>query len=770
MSMSLPINIPWKIIAVLPEMMDTQFCNKQFPFNWRTSLAISAYEPKLEDMPTEFCNERITYLKITCSITGYQPSREEVNDGYAKFPNVSQETLDKIFSQYLACYGVLLNVAVFPYNTEKILKRVSIDFSQLPFTPSGNKKLPNPYVSKQNVRFEATSVHENFLVDYDSDQKGELFLHQEMVIFLPSTTKVEAKMYLQSKAIVKMDAYKGETLVGTKNSGRPRKGYRILLIDGEGIDKVVIKTERDESSLLEFVYYALIEEEVPIENIKEYPHIIDFEPKVRDYYQSATQTGEVLTASHSGLKLDKSNSNTKSTETGISAEAKVGNDYTSPWTAKVSASTQWGKSSTDSTSTQTETSRDIRETTGMTTQLNQLYNMLTGYHAGTNRAVFLLLPRLNILQVPANQRTFIRGLRIIEGIQDFFLVVSRPKHIEGLNIEAQLETSHIPELPEQQQTTKPILSAELPITRIDEFKFCDGFHALTAPTGERDVEFTYNAPPPYIIDDRGGAGGFEAIEFQSTNHPDDFKTEVAPDKKSLKVSGKLKKADIKAQGWYRWDLGILHGKYKIYLILENLPTSETSPKTQQIPLITTLRELCTRYTSVDNQSIIKSSLTAENNIDNNKWDSIVDETTLHVGSEFSISNATDNETIIQSQQLALKEVLKNIEYTVTTSWKLPRRRPIGTVGFLDSDYFKSQIQNYLPLGFPINNIPNLSQQVKNSFPPEYTIGQVLTLDLHVFRRRTGLSITDAKRERQIIMQYNPPQPDFSNNKQENKFK
>ena len=44
--LNLPVNIPWKLIAVSQDMMDTQFCNKLFPFQRRSFLAISAFGPK----------------------------------------------------------------------------------------------------------------------------------------------------------------------------------------------------------------------------------------------------------------------------------------------------------------------------------------------------------------------------------------------------------------------------------------------------------------------------------------------------------------------------------------------------------------------------------------------------------------------------------------------------------------------------------------------------------------------------------------------------
>lgn len=112
--LSLPTNIPWKLVAVSPDMMDTTYCNKRFPFSWRSSLAISTYEPEPDQLPKEYSDRRITYLKVACTITGYQPSKEETNRGLASFPNVPTEDLKRILLEYFACYGALVNVAVFP--------------------------------------------------------------------------------------------------------------------------------------------------------------------------------------------------------------------------------------------------------------------------------------------------------------------------------------------------------------------------------------------------------------------------------------------------------------------------------------------------------------------------------------------------------------------------------------------------------------------------------------------------------------------------------
>ncbi|SCF24596.1 hypothetical protein GA0074695_4737 [Micromonospora viridifaciens] len=73
-------------------MMDTTFGNKAFPLAFRSSLAISAFEPAVDELPPPgIDNERVTYLKISASITGYQPTKAEIDAGYAQFPDVPIE-------------------------------------------------------------------------------------------------------------------------------------------------------------------------------------------------------------------------------------------------------------------------------------------------------------------------------------------------------------------------------------------------------------------------------------------------------------------------------------------------------------------------------------------------------------------------------------------------------------------------------------------------------------------------------------------------------
>lgn len=465
---NLPKNIPWRQIAVSPDMMDEKFCNKLFPFPWRSSMAISVYEP--EELPEELCGDQITYIKVTTSITGYQPTKKEmglldhiVGPSGVQFPDFPEEGfrgfIDRIAQDYFACYGVMLNVAVFPSLKRGLLERNRIDFSKIqeqgapnnsPFLEVG-ADLNNPYENSE-LKFNSNQPSNKLvnLITLANGTDAELDLHTKMVITLPTIqtlAAIEAKITYLDDAGVKMEAFDENGLVGTKSSESAPNQTHKLVIEAEGIQKVIITTSEGKSSLLEFAYFVLKKEEAI--DLESFPHIIDFEPKRRDLYQAATDAGEVLTGSKSALSTTKALTHTQSTESSVSFNAGVKAIIPIPeFPVGVEASVSTRQTNTetdqDQWSVQTDASRERRETQGTTTQLSQMYNLLTGYHAGTNRAVFLSLARPHMLQ-PTDYRTFIQGLRVIEGMQEYFLIVSRPKGIEGLCIEASLETGHYPE-------------------------------------------------------------------------------------------------------------------------------------------------------------------------------------------------------------------------------------------------------------------------------------------------------------------------------------
>ena len=101
---------------------------------------------------------------------------------------------------------------------------------------------------------------------------------------------------------------------------------------------------------------------------------------------------------------------------------------------------QWGTKDMNQqyTTCKPDQGREIRESFSHTTQLSQMYHQLNSYHLGTNRAVFFMLPRPHIVQ-PKDENgapilTFVNGPRQLEGVQEFFLVVMRPKEMQDIKL------------------------------------------------------------------------------------------------------------------------------------------------------------------------------------------------------------------------------------------------------------------------------------------------------------------------------------------------
>ncbi len=140
----MPINvyIPWKIIAASPDMMDITFNNRRFPFTWRSSLAISVYEPPQDELPAPLCGQKISFVKVTCSLTGYQINGSE-SGGQVTFGNMPIEEVTRLATEYLGCYGALLNVAFFPSGRGFVNLTDAPNVSQLPlildFTPKNRE-------------------------------------------------------------------------------------------------------------------------------------------------------------------------------------------------------------------------------------------------------------------------------------------------------------------------------------------------------------------------------------------------------------------------------------------------------------------------------------------------------------------------------------------------------------------------------------------------------------------------------------------------------
>jgi hypothetical protein len=172
-------------------------------------------------------------------------------------------------------------------------------------------------------------------------------------------------------------------------------------------------------------------------SVDDYPYIMDFEPKKREFYEPFTEGSEKLSASSDMTSVTKGSTSVSNTElNGIGENFPViGGGF--------SITGSLGGSTTNIDQKVTDTSREARETISRTASSSQMYQLFNGYHLGTNRALFVVAPRPHIA---ANQEqtefNLIHGQRKLEGIQEVFLVVHIPHSLNGFCVQATLDTGH----------------------------------------------------------------------------------------------------------------------------------------------------------------------------------------------------------------------------------------------------------------------------------------------------------------------------------------
>lgn len=193
------------------------------------------------------------------------------------------------------------------------------------------------------------------------------------------------------------------------------------------------------------------------------PYFADFEPKKREVYELVTETGEIMSRSLESTNVRKGKTTTDTNEVLDNINLSANFSQTSgvkqaqQTETTIGAGVEVGSKSRDLSQQEitnlrtTDQGREMRETYSHSTQLTQMYHQLTSYHVGTNRAMFVLLPRPHIVQ-PKDENgnpiyTFVNGPRELEGIQEFFFAVMRPKALKDICIEAYLETAHIGRIP-----------------------------------------------------------------------------------------------------------------------------------------------------------------------------------------------------------------------------------------------------------------------------------------------------------------------------------
>jgi len=302
-------------------------------------------------------------------------------------------------------------------------------------------------------------------------------------------------------------------------------------------------------ALLEVAVAPRSTEGVPLSN---YPYFADFEPKKRELYEIVTETGEIMSRTLENVNVHKGGTTTNSREvvdsTTISGEFK--NLSLSP-SGEGLSNAQVGLSNTGTTrdvnqeqyvnTRTTDQAREARETFSHSTQLTQMYHQFTSYHLGTNRAVFFMLPRPHMVQ---SEYTFVNGPRLLEGIQEIFLVVVRPKEIEDIRVEAYLETAHVANVFDHDiYNARPetFIFQPLIATVEDKDPTIDLGGTDNSYTSTKKRSDTYIPPDGWEVDTGRPDGGYKIESMNKTGREDlgYVKYQVTAEKDKVTVYGEV---------------------------------------------------------------------------------------------------------------------------------------------------------------------------------------------------------------------------------------
>ena len=120
----LPADIPWQRLAYAADMMDSNFGDIALPPKWRSSLAVYCYAVPIELTEESYPEGRIVYLRLTCSLTGWNPGEDFLYpDTIAEIPDdlddLQMATWQAIAASgwaqtYWPCLGAIAQIAVYP--------------------------------------------------------------------------------------------------------------------------------------------------------------------------------------------------------------------------------------------------------------------------------------------------------------------------------------------------------------------------------------------------------------------------------------------------------------------------------------------------------------------------------------------------------------------------------------------------------------------------------------------------------------------------------
>lgn len=130
-SLTPPQDITWTRMLFSRDMMDEKANDLRLyvmPPKWRSSFVVYHYIVPEEETVDAYPNSRIVYLKLSCSITGWNPSEELADSRTEAFeggvPDDLQITLWEAIEssdwaeKYWPCLGAVMQIAIYPNKTE----------------------------------------------------------------------------------------------------------------------------------------------------------------------------------------------------------------------------------------------------------------------------------------------------------------------------------------------------------------------------------------------------------------------------------------------------------------------------------------------------------------------------------------------------------------------------------------------------------------------------------------------------------------------------
>lgn len=521
-------------------------------------------------------------------------------------------------------------------------------------------------------------------------------------------------------------------------------------------------------------------------DVSQYPYLTDFEPKKREVVELVSDAGEALTQSTNSLNVRKGTTSTESQEAdyidrggafqqGVSVAGYGG-------TTEGSAQKQVGTIATLGTQATnlvtTDSSREKRESYSHTTNLSQLYHVLDSYHAGTNRALFFLNSRPHFVDSPF---TFVNGPRRLEGIQEFFLIVRRPKAMTQFCVKAVLETAHLHETDSTQTTgTDTYDYGTLPRTFTDQARGGGGFNAALDHAGQ----WTIQLPAGFKLDLTKG-GGQQTIIFDgneyvgktadlgNVNNPTDTRTVNVPagiawnSQFSTDNSHWLEAiptfslyddhVDITTHiyGWYTFDptknsdATLLLNVTVFYVSVDPVQTAKQTT-VQQIDLFITARQVTSCPEQMQGNAQGGQAMAGANGMQNS-GPYVVYEKSMPGAFVKSLQTArsTGRDAVIAAN--AISRLVKD---QVVESFRPNQRYPARQVDFIHTQFaFRELLRSTDPakdatLSTPLASHPALAPSLQRSvsaITPNLTVAQALALQPEKLAARLGTTPAEVRK-------------------------